>query len=96
MWNDLLSRMGGAYIVNDPLWWCLMNDDDKKSILALIEKMRTAATAQDRDRLSADLATSVMMASEPELEWAEHPPVILMQGARTYRAYPITSSSASR
>lgn len=71
-----------------------MQEADRKAIFDLIDKMKAAVTIEDRERESADLKTLVLMASDPELDWAEHPPVILTQGARTYRAYPITSSAA--
>ena len=70
-----------------------MRDEDQQAILDLIEKMRMIAACPEGDRASADLATVVKMACEPELEWADHPPVILTQGGCAYRAYPIPSSS---
>lgn len=60
--------------------------EDRDTILALIDKMKLAASAEERERASADLKTVVMMAAEPEMEWAERNPVILTQGGRTYRA----------
>ena len=71
-----------------------MQDADRKAIFDLIDKMKVAATVEQREAASVDLKTLVLIASDPELDWAEHPPVILTQGARTYRAYPITSSAA--
>lgn len=71
-----------------------MREEDRAAIFTMIDKMKNLATQQERDEASSDLKTVVMMASDPELEWAERPPVILTQGARTYRAYPITSSAA--
>ena len=72
-----------------------MRAEDRDSIIAMIDRLKGIA-ASDMERATADLKTVVMMAADPELEWAEHPPVILTQGARTYRAFPITSSAASR
>ena len=66
-----------------------MQEADRKAIHDVIQKPKAAATAEERDRVSADLETIVMMACEPEMQWADQPPVILTQGARTYRAYPI-------
>ena len=66
-----------------------MQDADRKAIFDLIDKMKVAATVEQREATSDDLKTLVLMASDPELDWSEHPPVILTQGARTYRAYPI-------
>lgn len=68
-----------------------MRDEDQKAIVALIEKMRLAAASPECDRISTDIITCIQMASDPELEWADHPPVILTQGGCAYRAYPITS-----
>ncbi len=66
-----------------------MREEDRATIFAMIDKMKSLATQQERDEASADLKTVVLLASEPELNWLDHPPVILMQGQRTYRAYPI-------
>jgi hypothetical protein len=66
-----------------------MREEDRTTIFAMIDRMKSLSTQRERDEASADLKTVVMMASDPELNWAEHPPVILTQGARTYRAYPI-------
>lgn len=66
-----------------------MQDADRQAIFDLIDKMKAAVTSEQREAASVDLKTLVQLASEPELDWAEHPPVILTQGARTYRAYPI-------
>lgn len=65
-----------------------MDQATKDAIFSLIDKMKVAASA-DREAISADLKTLVMMASDPELDWYEQPPVILTQGQRVYRAYPI-------
>lgn len=66
-----------------------MRAEDRDSILALIDKMKGLSDTE-MERASADLKTVVMMASDPELEWADHHPVILMQGGRTYRAVELT------
>lgn len=72
-----------------------MRDQDRQAILDMIQKLKAKANEPEAVvRCCADLATVVLMASEPELEWAEQPPVILTQGARTYRAYPITCDAA--
>lgn len=70
-----------------------MREEDRATVFAMIDKMKNLATQQERDEASSDIKTVVMMASEPEMAWAEHPPVILTQGARTYRAYPINQAS---
>lgn len=70
-----------------------MRAEDRDSILALIDKMK-GLVGSDMERATADLKTVVMMAADPELEWVDHPPVILQQGGRTYRAVQITSSAA--
>lgn len=70
-----------------------MRAEDRDSIIALIDKMK-GLSACEMERATADLKTVVMMAADPELEWAETPPVILQQGGRTYRAIQITSSAA--
>lgn len=69
-----------------------MREEDQKSIFAMIDRMKSASTDQQRERASADLKTAILMASDPEMEWAANPPVILTQGARTYRAWPIMAS----
>ena len=66
-----------------------MREEDRDYILALIEKMRLAKSADALDVISADLKTIVMMAADPELEWAGRPPIILTQGGRTFRAQEI-------
>ena len=66
-----------------------MREEDRATIFAMIDRMKSLTTQEARDEASADLKTVVMMASEPEMEWLDHPPVILMQGQRAYRAYPI-------
>ena len=53
----------------------------------LIQKLKTAVTSEDRERLSVDLETATMLACDAEMIWRD--PVIITQGARTYRAYPI-------
>ena len=73
-----------------------MQDADRQAIFDMIDKMKAATTAEQREAASVDLKTMVLMAADPELDWAEHPPVILTQGARTYRAYPLTSSEEAR
>lgn len=65
-----------------------MQAKDRDAIFQLIDRMK-AASMSEREAASADLKTLIMMATDPELSWAEQPPVILTQGARTYRAYPI-------
>ncbi len=63
-----------------------MSPDDQRTVFALIDKLKNAAEAE-RERLSGDLKTVVMMASEPEIIW--NAPLILRQNNKTYRAYPI-------
>ena len=65
-----------------------MRAEDRDAILAMIDRMKGLA-ASELERATADLKTVVMMASEPELDWFEHPPVILTHCGRTYRAQPI-------
>jgi hypothetical protein len=67
-----------------------MTPEDRDAILGLIEKMRLSTSADDLDRTSADLATLVMLAADPEMEWAAQNPVILQQGGRVYRAVQIS------
>jgi hypothetical protein len=64
-----------------------MTQDDLRMVKNLIQKLKGAATSEERERASADLTTAVMMAAEPELMF--EPPVIIRQNNRTYRAYPI-------
>lgn len=59
--------------------------EDRDLVLGLIDKLLTVSAA-DLPRATADLKTVVMMAAEPEMEWADRNPVILTQGGRTYRA----------
>jgi hypothetical protein len=54
--------------------------------------MKAIASAEERDRATADLKTLVMMASDPELNWTEKPPTIINQGGVAYRAYPILAT----
>ena len=68
-----------------------MREEDRQSIFDMIDKMKDATTVEERIRCSADLKTLMLIATDPELEMAENRPVILTQGARTYRAYPIMS-----
>ena len=66
-----------------------MRAEDRQTILDMIQKMKEVAADPAIRAMSDDLATIVMMAADPELDMAEHPPVILNQGGRVYRAYPI-------
>jgi hypothetical protein len=69
-----------------------MREEDRNTILAMIDKMKAVALDPAAvERASTDLATAFMMASDPELEMAENRPVILTQGQRVYRAYPINA-----
>ena len=61
-----------------------MRDEDRDAILGLIEKMRLSASADELDKRSADLATLVMMAADPEADWTEPPPRIVQQDGKTY------------
>lgn len=63
-----------------------MQPEDHRTVCALIDKLKDAAGA-DRERISADLKTVVMMVAEPEMKWEA--PMILRQNNKTYRAYPI-------
>ena len=58
------------------------------AILDLIQRMKTAATLQEREKLSVDLETAVRMACDPEMTWGA--PTFIRQGECVYRAYPIT------
>ena len=65
-----------------------MRAEDIDRVFALIDKLK-GLSMSEMERATADLKTAVMMASEPELDWFEHPPVILTHCGRTYRAQPI-------
>ncbi len=63
-----------------------MTEEDERAVFALIDRMKDA-NREERERISADLKTAVLMASEPDMKWEA--PLILRQNNRTYRAYPI-------
>ncbi len=63
-----------------------MSPEDQAAVHNLIHKLKSAAM-EDRERLSADLETLVMMVAEPEIVWQA--PLILRQNNKSYRAYPI-------
>ena len=63
-----------------------MAPEDQRAVHDLIQKLKDAS-AEERDRVSADLETLVMMVAEPEIQWQA--PLILRQGNKSYRAYPI-------
>lgn len=66
-----------------------MTQEDRDSILSLIDQMAKIVSVSDRQRATADLKTVVMMAADPELDWVGKPPTIINQGGVAYRAYPI-------
>lgn len=63
-----------------------MRPEDQAAVHAMIQKLKDAAS-DDRERVSADLETLVMMVAEPEIQWEA--PLILRQNNRSYRAYPL-------
>lgn len=65
-----------------------MTPEDQRTVYSLIDKLKSASV-EERERVSADLKTAVMLASDPEVSWVE--PVIISQGGRFYRAFPINS-----
>ena len=66
-----------------------MVEADKQLIYSLVQKLKDAVPALERERIGADLETAIAFNPDAEMQWGDNPPIIITQGQRAYRAYPI-------
>lgn len=65
-----------------------MAPDAQHAVHDLIQKMKLAATLPERERLSDDLETLVMMVAEPEVKYQA--PMLATVHGKVCRCYPLS------